>query len=387
MGEVCAYNRNYLCLHNHSFNEQTFWIMKSKHLALLTLFGLLTVMLSSCGDDEVITINADSLIVTIDENPSTGQLLGTVPGQTSQGSLSYTITSQSPSGAFLLDNATGEVTVADASLFNFEDRNSLSATVLVASSAGVEEEVTATVNLRDVKESSITYALTDNDNASNSIVRNEKSKVRFSGSNSPFVIVDGYNSELSYQLILEGIIDGEIYTFDMASASAVSSSNEHLLYFSSTTADLKTDYYHAELLEVENNERFSVMTNAGERTRFVDTDATDYWADINIENTSFAPIETIKSAVDFRMRPTPSVPSTAGKLHFYDANMNEVASISSSGASGSGSSGQTLWYSLKFRGINGVHDLPLTTGTYKIRFEDGNGKYSPVIEIGFEKQS
>lgn len=360
--------------------------MKSKYVALITLFGLLAVFLSSCDDDEVIvTITANDLVLSIDENPTNGQVLGTIPSETNQGTLEFSLTDQDPAGAFALNASTGEITVADASLFDYEQRTALTATVLIVNGA-IEEEVMATVNLNDVQESLITTAVTNNEHRNNAYLMGDNTRVYFATGSTPFVMIDGYNSDYTYRLLLEGVHHGETFTASLSSTQAITDTEIVALYFNADPADLASDYYYAELLEVETDTRFAVMTDEGARTRFVDTDASDYWADIRIENQNFTPVDIIESKTDFRMRPTPSQPSTAGKLYFYDQNLNPVDSISSSGASGSSQTGTTLWFSFKFRGENGVNDLNLTSGDYKINFRAPGGKQSPIIDIEFVKQ-
>lgn len=356
-------------------------MMKSKHLALIVLFGMFSMLLTSCGDDEVITtITANNLTLSIPENPTAGQVLGTVPGETNQGALTYSILSQNPTGAFALNAETGEISVSDASLFNYEVNPALTATVLIAN-GNIEEQVTATVNLEDLKESAITSAASNDDNNSNATVRGDRSRVKFANDSRPFVIVDGYNSNYNYKLILTGMAHKEQYTFDLLGAD--DDNDNHLLSFSSATADLKSDYYYAEILEVETNESFEVVTSDGDRTRFVDTDGADYWGDIQIETENWVKVDQIKSKTNFRMRPIPSVLSTAGKLYFYDQDYNVVDSLNRSGANGSTRDGVTTWYSLRFNGINGADQLSLTAGDYKINFKSPDGKASPMIDIEF----
>ena len=366
--------------------------MKSNHIAILLIFGLCALFLTSCGDDEIsITVDANDFSLSIDENPTNGQVIGTVPGSTNEGALTYTILSQNPSGAIALDNASGEVTVADASLFDYEERTSISVTVNVAN-GDVSQDVTATITINDVSESDITYALTNNDKYNNSAVYTDNSKLKFGNSNSPFVIIDGYNADNTYELKLTGAAFGQNYTIEFSSVTNVTPSGAedpayYLLYFNSSDKDLKSDYYYAELLEVETGESFTVKTQEGEDTRFVDTDGSDYWGDIQLETNNWVPKDTVFSKTDFRMRPLPKVTNTAGKLYFYDTNMNELDSLRSTGASGSSSGGVTYWYSLKFRGVSGADDMNVSsTGNYKVSFIAPDGRKSPVHDIYFVKE-
>ena len=62
---------------------------------------MLSILLTTTAcnkDDETIQISLEDLEVIIDENPSIGQVIGTIQSSES-GSLIFSITSQSPEGA------------------------------------------------------------------------------------------------------------------------------------------------------------------------------------------------------------------------------------------------------------------------------------------------
>ncbi len=134
---------------------------KKKKLELISLFGLL--LLFSCGgggDDDVQTttpapvaavITAADLAVAIPENPEANASLGTVQASVNTGSLQYSLTSQSVAGALAINASTGAVTVADATLFDFETVQSLTANIRITSGS-VSEDVTVTITLTDVDE-------------------------------------------------------------------------------------------------------------------------------------------------------------------------------------------------------------------------------------------
>ncbi|MDB4152459.1 cadherin repeat domain-containing protein [Flavobacteriaceae bacterium] len=134
---------------------------KKKKLELISLFGLL--LLFSCGgggDYDVQTtapapvaavITAADLAVAIPENPEANASLGTVQASVNTGSLQYSLTSQSVAGALAINASTGAVTVADATLFDFETVQSLTANIRITSGS-VSEDVTVTITLTDVDE-------------------------------------------------------------------------------------------------------------------------------------------------------------------------------------------------------------------------------------------
>lgn len=107
--------------------------------------------------------------VTIDENPSNGAILGTVQA-IGDGTLSYSITSQTPAGALAIDTSTGELTVADAMLFDYETNPTLTATIAVDNS-GNTQNLTATITLNNVNELiAQDFAITIDENPSNGAV-------------------------------------------------------------------------------------------------------------------------------------------------------------------------------------------------------------------------
>jgi len=120
-----------------------------KHYKLSIL--VLAMLIFSCNNDDdaqIIEINLTNLEVTIDENPSDGQSLGTVQADTNE-NLDLSISEQTPTGALNIDSSTGELTVADASLFDFETNPVISATI---TGDNVVSTATVTVSLVNVNE-------------------------------------------------------------------------------------------------------------------------------------------------------------------------------------------------------------------------------------------
>ncbi|WP_421809738.1 DUF1566 domain-containing protein [Flagellimonas sp.] len=123
---------------------------KLKTINVLVLVALLTVFGCNNDDDASSVVNLQDLQVSIDENPTAGQVVGTVQTD-GGGALVFSITSQTPSGALNIDPSSGELTVADASLFDFETNPTISATI---SAENAENAATITVNLNNVSETS-----------------------------------------------------------------------------------------------------------------------------------------------------------------------------------------------------------------------------------------
>ena len=132
---------------------------------ILKLFSLFFVL--SCGgggyDDAALynppsstatVITASNLSVTIPENPENGTVLGNIQASVNKGTIQFSIISQSVSGALDVNSSTGEVIVADSSVFVFETVQSLTANVRIIS-GNVTKEITVTINLTNVEDFNI----------------------------------------------------------------------------------------------------------------------------------------------------------------------------------------------------------------------------------------
>ena len=119
-------------------------------LKLIAITLLLTTFGCSKDDDVNYEITTADFVESIDENPTNGDVLGTVEA-TGNGTLSYSITSQNPTGALALNATTGELTVADAALFDFETNPTITANVSVSNSENTET-ILVTINLNNANE-------------------------------------------------------------------------------------------------------------------------------------------------------------------------------------------------------------------------------------------
>ncbi|HAS44651.1 MAG TPA: hypothetical protein DCS93_29495 [Microscillaceae bacterium] len=129
---------------------------------IITLSLTLFTLYACVKTDDVIpvTITTEDFNTTIDENPSQNQALGTVKGSASQGSVSFEITSQNPANALAINASSGELTVATPSLFDFETRQKIEATVKVSAN-GQEKNAQVTINLIDINENTTTITTED----------------------------------------------------------------------------------------------------------------------------------------------------------------------------------------------------------------------------------
>ncbi|WP_149303552.1 Lcl domain-containing protein [Pareuzebyella sediminis] len=113
----------------------------------LTVFVLFLSVACNNDDDGVVIVTLADLEVTLDENPQEGDSVGTV--QTDASTSDFTIISQTPTGALSIDADSGELTVADATLFDFETNPTITATV---TADNAENSITVTINLNNVSE-------------------------------------------------------------------------------------------------------------------------------------------------------------------------------------------------------------------------------------------
>lgn len=124
------------------------------------LFLLIAVQLLNCDNDTNegiigISFSASDFTITINENPSVNELLGSISATTSQGELTFVLTNQDPDGSINIDYNTGEITVNDPTLFDFETNPVLNAIAEVSNGESMET-VTVTINLIDIEENGVT---------------------------------------------------------------------------------------------------------------------------------------------------------------------------------------------------------------------------------------
>jgi hypothetical protein len=93
---------------------------------------------------------------SVDENAANGTVVGTVVASDPDvgDTLSYSITAGNTGGAFAIDPLTGQITVADGSLLDYETNPSFSLTVQVQddSADGLIDTATVTIDLNDVND-------------------------------------------------------------------------------------------------------------------------------------------------------------------------------------------------------------------------------------------
>jgi len=115
----------------------------------LIAVGAIALALNSCGEEA--TLTANSFSVTIAENPAPGQILGTVSVTTSEEDISYSLSNLNTPGSIEINPTTGQISVADESLFDFESRDLIRANYTAVSS-DLASTSDITINITDVDE-------------------------------------------------------------------------------------------------------------------------------------------------------------------------------------------------------------------------------------------
>ena len=105
-------------------------------------------LLPSCSKDAGNGFGIKDIEVNIEENPSNGQILGNISEKNLENT-SFSIISQVPEDAFLLNPTNGQVRVNDQSLFDFEKNQRLTLKVF-ASNGDAEDTADFVVNLEDM---------------------------------------------------------------------------------------------------------------------------------------------------------------------------------------------------------------------------------------------
>jgi hypothetical protein len=135
-----------------------------KALSMVTI-----ITLFSCANDDdtnqTNVISLEDLTAVIDENPANGQVIGNVETTQTIGgaTLAYNIDSQTPTGALAINSSTGELTVANNTLFDFETNQTITATV---SLAGGTNTANITINLNNLPDLLVNYTETVRPDAS-----------------------------------------------------------------------------------------------------------------------------------------------------------------------------------------------------------------------------
>lgn len=138
-----------------------------------TLILIIALAFISCNENDstqTIEIIVQDFMTKVDENPNNNKLLGTISATSSQGILSFELTSESPTGALILDSLTGELFVKDSILFDFEVNPRITAVVKVLNNqtdiiktANIDIAITDIVEILDGTPFVTTWSIPDDD--------------------------------------------------------------------------------------------------------------------------------------------------------------------------------------------------------------------------------
>lgn len=117
----------------------------------------LLVALAACNSEDPepkpIQLNVADFSASVDENPAANFVIGTLTASASRGDLAFSITTQSPAGSIAIDAASGQITVASVSNFDFETNPVITATVQALSDDDQSEDISITLNVNNRPES------------------------------------------------------------------------------------------------------------------------------------------------------------------------------------------------------------------------------------------
>ena len=126
------------------------------------LVSIITTDTATMADDEIVFIGdndqapvANDDTFAVDENSADGVIVGTViatDDNLPMDTLTYTVTGGTGATAFVIDSATGEITVDDSAQLDFETTPSFTLDVLVTDSTGLTDTATITIDLNDLVE-------------------------------------------------------------------------------------------------------------------------------------------------------------------------------------------------------------------------------------------
>ena len=130
----------------------------SKILPFKIIAFFLVLSLISCSKDNEdpasepvseITVTTSNFVFSIDENPEDGEIIGTVTGNSNQGTVMYSISEESAIGALSIDETSGVLKVANGFLFDYEINPVITGIVKV-SNGTIFENAAVTINLNDL---------------------------------------------------------------------------------------------------------------------------------------------------------------------------------------------------------------------------------------------
>ena len=97
--------------------------------AAIATLGLLFSCSPENDEPNPIELSVANFTISFDENPEIGDAIGTINASANKGELTFDLVSQSETNAIALNSTTGALTVATASIFNYESLQQITAVV------------------------------------------------------------------------------------------------------------------------------------------------------------------------------------------------------------------------------------------------------------------
>lgn len=200
--------------------------MKKYVYIVLLPFLIFTGCTNTNDEDELAGpggLVVNDFLAFVDESPANGSTIGTINASSTRGEVSYSITSQTPAGAIDVD-ILGTITVANTSLFVFNDNPQILATVEV--SDGEETgQLSVTININEPGTTSFNI---------------------WTGAKTTFTKADGAdpNTESNQDRLTDNVwitrgnSGGQIYNASVEASSSKSSSPSDTEWAVGTTADI-----------------------------------------------------------------------------------------------------------------------------------------------------
>ena len=136
-------------------------------LVIVLVFSLFSCSNDDSDDSETPEdVSATDFTTTIEENPTDGFIIGTLQATAGEGSLTYSLTSQTPNNALSINPTTGELSVANNALFDYEVNPVIEATATVSDDLSTTT-ATVTVNLTNIKDLIFVHTATTTNSTAN----------------------------------------------------------------------------------------------------------------------------------------------------------------------------------------------------------------------------
>lgn len=247
------------------------------------LLLLITSFIFSCSKDSndetplemgtemetLIEITTEDFVTNINESQVNQTILGTVVATANEGTLNFNIISQSPEGAVTINTNTGELSIANASIFDYETNKTVTGTIS-ASANDNSKTLNFTINIIDVDDTSITI------NSPNEFYVNENSvnntiigKVMASIDNTSLLIYTIETSSIEGAIVIDPV-SGELKIndnskFDFETLQEITTTVKVTLNGSD-----KTEIQDIKIIILDIEEPLLVSTFAGSSSGYVD---------------------------------------------------------------------------------------------------------------------